>query len=178
VAGAQQEGFGQQWSWHPPQLFLDFLAFPQPLLQQLSWQQDFGAQQVAGAQQVGLQQVWGQHWLWQQSPHPPQLLFLLFLHFLALPQPLLQQLSWQQDLGAQQLLAAGAQQLGAAAAGAQQLGAALQQAGAGAQQLAGAQQVAGQQLPARRKPKAFASEPAAMIKAAAVKVIHFMSVFS
>ena len=182
MTGAQQEGlqqgFGQQWSWqqspHPPQrFFLDFLALPQQLSwQQLSWQQVFGAQQLTGAQHVGLQQVWGQHWLWQQSPQR------LFLDFLALPQPLLQQLSWQQDLGAQQLLAAGAQQLGAAAAGAQQLGAALQQAGAGAQQLAGAQQVAGQQLPARRKPKAFASEPAAMIKAAAVKVIHFMSVFS
>jgi len=151
--------------------------FPQPLLQP-------ELQQVCWWQQVGLQHF--------------TFLHLGALHFGALqqlfPQPLLQPLS-QQDLGAQQLFAAGAQQLGAAAgaqqlgaaaagaqqlgaaaAGAQQLGAALQQAGAGAQQLAGAQQVGLQQL--RRNPKAFASEPAARIKAAAVNVIHFMSVFS
>ena len=141
--------------------------FPQPLLQP-------ELQQDCWWQQVGLQHL--------------TFLHLGALHFGALqqlfPQPLLQPLS-QQDLGAQQLgaagaqqlgAAAGAQQLGAAAAGAQQLGAALQAAGAGAQQLAGAQQVGWQQP--RRKPKAFASEPAARIKAAAVNVIHFMSVFS
>ncbi len=176
--------FAPQWSWQPPQLFLDFLhfgalhfltlpqqSFPQPLLQPLS-QQVFGAQQEAGAAQEGLQPL-SQQWSWQQSPQP-----LLFLHFLAFPQPLLQQ-SVGQHFGAQQVLAAGAQQV--AAAGAQQLaGAGAQQlAAAGAQQLAGAQQVVGQQLERLKKPKAFASELAArLIKAAAVNVIHFMSVFS
>ena len=125
-----------------------------------------------------MQQLFEPQWSWQQSPQP--LLFLHFgaLHFLAFPQPLLQQ-SVGQHFGAQQVLAAGAQQV--AAAGAQQLaGAGAQQlAAAGAQQLAGAQQVVGQQLERLKKPKAFASELAArLIKAAAVNVIHFMSVFS
>lgn len=158
--------------------FLHFGALQhllQPLLQPLS-QQDFGAQQLgaaAGAQQLGAagaaqlgaaagaQQLGAAAGAAQLGAAHDALQVLQLLQWL-----------WQQDFTFLHFGAFWQHPV------LQEVGAHVLQAGAGAQQLAGAQHVASQ-LRARRK-QASASVPAnaKLINAAAVNVIHFMSVFS